>query len=322
MLNITTWNWGARGIYGNFSYAKVLLKTCDVLAVTEHWLYQDELSFLETLDGNFKCHCSSSSQNDLNYRWKRGQGGVAILWRDRNYFGQKIFTQSDRIIAVKIKSKQNQSLSLLICCVYLPSTNHNFGEFKKVLEDLELFCLKRQSMGETLIILGDFNAHMHDKRSGQKENVRGRMIKDVFDQLQMSVVNIEYECEGPMHTYVSSSGCSVVDYIFLDSTLLQDVKNVKVIDEHPENTAYYLPVKAEIILNANSDDRSSIQRNQVIYSIAWKKYTVNQLAEYSCALTETLKSMQEFNIIKKSDIDMMVDKLTKSMCMLTILSNC
>ena len=237
---------------------------------------------------------------------------MAILWRDRNYLGQKIFTQSDGIIAVKIRSKQNQPSSLLICCVDLPSTNNSSGEFKKVLEDLELFCLKRQRMGETLIILGDFNAHMDDKRSGQKENVRGGMTKDVFDQLQMSAVNIEHECEGPMYTGVSSSGCSVVDYIFLDSTLLQDVKNVKVIHEHPENTAYHLPVEAEIIFNANSDGRSSIQRNEVVCSIAWKKCTVNQLSECSCALTETLESMQEFDIRKKSDIDMMIDKLTKS----------
>ena len=254
----------------------------------------------------------SSSQNDLNYRWTRGHEGVEKLWRDRNYFGQRILTQSDRIIAVKIRSKQNQSLSLLICCVYLPSTNNTFGEFKKVLEDLELFCLKRRSVGETLIILGDFNSHMHDKRSGEKENVRGGLIKDAFDQLPMSAVNIEHECEGPMYTGVSSSGCGVVDYIFVDSTLLQDVKNVNVIHEHPENAACHLPVKAEIIFNANSGGRSSIQRNQAVCSIAWKKYTVNQLAEYSCALTETLESMQEVDIRKKSDIDMMIDKLTKS----------
>ena len=77
-------------IYENFSYAKVLLKTCDVLAVTEHWLYQDELSFLETLNGNFKCHCSSSSQNDLNCSWKRGQRG------DSNFMeGWKLFWTKD-----------------------------------------------------------------------------------------------------------------------------------------------------------------------------------------------------------------------------------
>ena len=82
-------------------------------------------------------------------------------------------------------------------------TNNSFGEFKKVLEDLELFCFTRQNMGETLIVLGDFNAHLHDKRSGQKGNACGRMVKVVFDQLQMSAVNMEHECEGPIYTYVS-----------------------------------------------------------------------------------------------------------------------
>ena len=56
MLNIATWNCG--GIYGNFIYVKVLLKTYDLQAVTEHWLYHDELPFLKTSGGDFKCHCS------------------------------------------------------------------------------------------------------------------------------------------------------------------------------------------------------------------------------------------------------------------------
>ena len=83
-----------------------------------------------------------------------------------------------------------------------------------------------------------------------------------------------------------------MDYIFLDSTLSQDVKNVKVIEEHPENTACHLLVKAEIIFHANSDGRSSIKRNQVVCSVAWKNCTNNPLAKYSRALMETLESMQ------------------------------
>lgn len=86
-LNVITSNCG--GIYGNLKYAKDLLKKCDVLAVTEHWLYPDDLSFLETLDGSFKCYSSSSSKNYLNYRWRMGQGWLAILWRDGIYSGQK-----------------------------------------------------------------------------------------------------------------------------------------------------------------------------------------------------------------------------------------
>ena len=164
-----------------------------------------------------------------------------------------------------------QKRFFLNCCDYLPSTNNSFGKFKKVLEDLELFCLTRQSMGEILIILGGFNAHMHGKRSGQKANARGRMVKDVFDQLQMSAVNTEHECKGPTYTYVSSSGCSAVDYIFLHSIFLQDVKNVKVMDENPHEPTYHLLITAEIIFNANFDGSSSTKRNQVVCSIAWEK---------------------------------------------------
>ena len=48
----------------------------DVLAISEHWLYRYSLSLLDSLDGNFECFARSSVLNDLNFRWRRGQGGV------------------------------------------------------------------------------------------------------------------------------------------------------------------------------------------------------------------------------------------------------
>lgn len=73
------------------------------------------------------------------------------------------------MIAVRITNKSNQSIKLLICCVYLPSTNNSLAEFKKALEEIELFCFTRKSMGDTfIVVLGGFNAHMEDERSGKK----------------------------------------------------------------------------------------------------------------------------------------------------------
>lgn len=89
------------------------------------------------------------------------------------------------------------------------------------------------------------------KDLGRNKILVGKMVKDVLDKLQMCTINVEHECEGPMYTYVSSLGCSVVDYIFLDSILLRKVRNVEVMDERPNNTAYHLPVKAEIVVNGS-----------------------------------------------------------------------
>jgi hypothetical protein len=39
-LRIACWN--CSGIYGNYFYARDLLKNTDILALSEHWLYNDE----------------------------------------------------------------------------------------------------------------------------------------------------------------------------------------------------------------------------------------------------------------------------------------
>ena len=80
-LRIACWN--CSGIYGNYFYARDLLKNTDILALSEHWLYNDELSFLDGLDDQFCYYASSSRLNDNTRRWKRGQG----LWA---YSGGKI----------------------------------------------------------------------------------------------------------------------------------------------------------------------------------------------------------------------------------------
>lgn len=123
-LRIACWN--CSGIYGNYFYARDLLKNTDILALSEHWLYNDELSFLDGLDDQFCYYASSSRLNDNTRRWKRGQGGVGLLWR-KNLVVKKIFL-SDRLVAIKIKT--GPARWSIICGVYLPSTNYSTIDFK------------------------------------------------------------------------------------------------------------------------------------------------------------------------------------------------
>ena len=54
---ISCWNCG--GIYGNYKYAKTILNQVDIMAISEHWLYEDELSFLNELNNEFGCYAKS-----------------------------------------------------------------------------------------------------------------------------------------------------------------------------------------------------------------------------------------------------------------------
>ena len=157
-LNCTCWN--CSGIFGNYSYATKLLQTTDILALSEHWLYNDELDFLDSLDNKFSYYASSSSLNDELRRWKRGQGGVGLLWRKD--LKVKKLTATDTMIAIKIKTGFLQWT--MVCGVYLPSTNHTLTEFKEAISALEQLCLRERG-DDNLIILGDFNGHISGARS-------------------------------------------------------------------------------------------------------------------------------------------------------------
>ena len=235
-LNFICWN--CSGIYGNFVYARELLKDSDIFALSEHWLYKDELCFLNSLDSNFDVFATSSSLNSDSTRWKRGQGGVALFWRKT--IKVKKLTATDRMIAIKIKCDSGREI--VVCSVYLPSTNRSMAEFRQTLSALKLLCLKEKG-DNNLIILGDFNAHITGERAIDRGNTRGRLVKDVLSALDLTAVNLISNCKGPKHTYESSDSFSLIDYICVDSALLEKLGYSEVVNMHSDNITHHLPSK-------------------------------------------------------------------------------
>ena len=231
--------WNCRGIYGNYKYAKTILNQVDIMAISEHWLYEDELYFLNELNNEFGCYAKSSFENNINYRWRRGQGGVALLWNKSKISVQKIYTNSDRMVALRLAHKNNTSIKLVVCSVYLPSTNSTMEKFKNTLDLVESFC-----------------AHLSDSRSGQLENTRGKLLRMMFNKFNMKSINTQDYCSGSKYTYVSATGNTVVDYVFFEHTMQKFVKSAHICQDNPENTAYHLPVVVSLnfpdLINADN----------------------------------------------------------------------
>lgn len=49
MTNIELGCWNCNGVYGSFIYVKALLRSLDILALSEHWLYEDELTLFRAI---------------------------------------------------------------------------------------------------------------------------------------------------------------------------------------------------------------------------------------------------------------------------------
>ena len=289
MLELKIACWNCSGIYGNYIYARDLLKNIDILALSEHWLYYDELSFLDGLDDQFCYYASSSRLNDNTRRWKRGQGGVGLLWRSKLVV-KKLFL-SDRLVAIKIKT--GPARWSIICGVYLPSTNYSTIAFQNELDALESLCLKERGDND-LIILGDFNAHVMGARNPCIENTRGRLVSAFLGKMGLSAINLLPSCTGPQYTYESSTAQTTIDYICLDKELQKNPFHSEVVEIHPHSTTYHLPVKVTIYfsrrqdtLNSHSD--TSEQRTR----FAWKKCSNENIDLFQSLLN------RELNLIKK-----------------------
>lgn len=235
-------------------------------------------------------------------RWKRGQGGVGLLWRKD--LKVKKLSATDNVVAIKIKTGPLQWT--MVCGVYLPSTNHPVTEFKEAISALEQLCVRERG-DDNLIIVGDFNGHIPGARLFCKENTRGQLVREALQKLDMTATNLMSSCLGPRHTYESSTAYSTIDYIWVDSYLLKLLTHSEVVNMHSHNVTHHLPVKVTIMFPVNSAP-SEVTEILTRPKVAWKKCTAEQFCSYQHCLDENLQSLSvEYNPEG-------IEKYTKAIC--------
>ena len=106
-------------------YFKSIIDQFDILAVSEHSLFEEQLGILKTATvGTYNYHAVSASDNPRIISGKKAHGGVALLWKySINDFVTPIKSiQSDCIVGIKCEFSGCRPLFIL--GVYLPSSNH------------------------------------------------------------------------------------------------------------------------------------------------------------------------------------------------------
>ena len=111
-------------------FANDFLKTESVhfLGLSEHWLYQHYLHFLQAIHRNYNCFgvCDNDLKTPSNR--KVSKGGVALLChRSLDHQVSVLDINSDCICGVQYRV--SQSLHFYILQVYAPSSNHPIQEF-------------------------------------------------------------------------------------------------------------------------------------------------------------------------------------------------
>ena len=125
-------------------YFKSIIDQFDILAISEHSLFEEQLGILKTAtDGAYNYHAVSASD-------------FALLWKySINDFVTPIKSiQSDRIVGIKCEFSGCRPLFIL--GVYLPSSNHTLDEFQECLDFLWAVYESLSADG-FVIVLGDVN---------------------------------------------------------------------------------------------------------------------------------------------------------------------
>lgn len=130
----------------------------DILVLCEHWLFPNSVTYLESLNCEYVCHAVCDADLDALDPYKRGKGGVAIMWHKRVDHAVSVITmQYDRIIAVGIELENRKFITII--AVYLPATNVSLCDFQESV-DLLSSIYQIHSQYSEVFVLGDLNAQL------------------------------------------------------------------------------------------------------------------------------------------------------------------
>ena len=195
----------------------------------------------------------------------RLSGGVALLVKkELGKFVKQVKVEYDNMIVLKLASNLfGTDTPVVLLGVYIPPISSNYYRETEIHNGVALVeqCILDliEEIGEVpFILLGDFNARTgnNSPESGEDEQVlfdifadtdydlgraNGRSSKDkevndfgkyllnVCEEFDFQILNgSKYDCDCGNFTYVSSSGCSVIDYYIISRNLLPLSLSLKV----------------------------------------------------------------------------------------------
>ena len=191
-LKIYAWNMNC-AIATAGSYLNVLMESSDIIALSEHGLYNCELYKLNFVNEDFMSMAKSSANlNDEQFGVRRGYGGCAILWHKLlgNYVRPLPEYGSDRMCVIQ-ESFPNR-VKMHIISVYLPHQSCIISEFQKELDILASVVIECQING-SVIVLGDCNVHLgpeYGLRGWGKTTPNGSKFQDMVNRCSLVIADL------------------------------------------------------------------------------------------------------------------------------------
>ncbi|KAI8495196.1 hypothetical protein Bbelb_271820 [Branchiostoma belcheri] len=225
----------------------------DILAVTEHWLYEEALPELDQVMNSHRGWGRASNQlKGHNTLWRREQGGVALLWKETIDYAVHILEDgNDRNIGVRVRLQNGQKT--FVFAVYMPYSGLAVDTYREHLDIITEVYRKYENEGE-VILVGDFNADIGehkgrengDPRGRGKGSKRGRELENIMEELALFSLNLSQLCKGPLYTFHAASGNhrSTIDHILVPYSLIAETVACEVMEDCSLNLSDQNPVVA------------------------------------------------------------------------------
>ena len=241
-LSIAAWN--SRGLVASVPYLRELMRSNDIICLSEHWLISNRLNSLGEISDDFNVIARASAHSDASkYGITRGQGGVAILWR-KSLSGISPMEQITHDRVCGIRTQTDSGLVLNIYSVYLPSPGC-CDNFEVAIDEIAEV-INTGETGTCTLLCGDFNAdmgYMGGKRSNRKPTRVGKTLAGFFEELDLVAVNMTTMATGPLNTFNSGVGSSTIDYVTVPCCILDLVVGCDVLRDEIMNTSDHYAIR-------------------------------------------------------------------------------
>ena len=302
--NLTIASWNATGIMSSASYLSDFLdiNSIDICGISEHWLYDYDLHFLNHI--NSKYHSHSISDPDLMIPSNRrvGKGGIGIMWHKRI---DNIITHLDinsrYVIGIRVTITPEQYL--YVFQIYLPCKTHSIWTYKNAIEDLEnIICLY---LGKgRLMVMGDFNTELPTRnQSGGTLDGRGNILAGLMMRHDLMAIHTLDICKGAEFTNVpfNTKRQTLIDHMLIPKNEIQNLHSCNIIEDNALNFSTHRPITCS--LSIFTHERVGLHMQSHI--IKWKNVKQKYIDKYTQYLESNhkLQSALNTNIQTKTDVD-------------------
>ncbi|KAL0811545.1 hypothetical protein ABMA28_009931 [Loxostege sticticalis] len=271
-------SYNCKNIKRSVDCVRSLCKYADVVALQEHWLLPQDLSFLAEIDQDFGYTGKSGMDPAAGLIRGRLYGGVALLWRKCAFQKVSIVScKNERIVAIKATTSDLRDMVFM--SVYMPiNKSANLPLFTECLADI--VALTYECSIDCTYILGDYNAH--------PDTLFDRELMCFCMEQQWVCADKEKLSSVPdTHTFVCSATGSKrwLDHCITSQAAWSTIKNASVLYDVFWSDHYPLMMECNLSLVRSKSTVKYDQSN----SVRWGIRSPEEINKYSNCCNSQLK---------------------------------